>query len=322
MHGRLRWLVLLVIGLLPLLAAGCDEVLPQEASPSSPANAAPLTVPTRTLGPIVSYTPRFTATPIPSITPTPSITPVASATPSIPTDTPLPPSPAPTITPTVAGIIRSSQSVNLREGPGTSYPVVVNVRSGTEVGVVGLQTDARGSEWYKVVYDSGEGETQYVWVLGSLLSSDFKTVVATSPESPVEEDDDFIGERVNVLAYCQQKGVRPPRVTSEDNVYVEWSWFVARQELMEEHLANANYRVSLDGKLLTGWEDYATAIRPEGGRWITYWYYPVGKLAAGEHEIEFELTWDETISDGYRQFGPDTSIEVDSGNCNFTVVEG
>ena len=321
MHRRLRWLVVLSMGLLVLLASGCDELRPQESSPSAPAEAAQISAPTRTLGPIVSYTPRFTATPVPSITPTPSDTPIASETPIVPTDTPQPPTPTPSLTPTVTGIIRSSQTVNLREGPGTSYPVVANVRPGTEVGVVGLQTDARGGEWYKVAYDSGDGETLLAWVLGSLLNTSFKTAQAATPVPVGSGGTVAAGDRVEILAYCQQKGVRPPRVTTDDSVFIEWSWYVARQELMEEHLTNANYRVRLDGKLLTGWEGFATPIRSESGRWIVYWYYPVGTLEAGQHRIEFEVSWDQTISDGYRDFGPGTSIEVDAGNCSFTVIE-
>jgi uncharacterized protein YraI len=269
------------------------------------------------LGPIVSYTPRFTATPIPSITPTPSITPIASATPIVPTDTPQPPTPVPTIAPTASGVIRSSQTVNLREGPGTNYPVVANVRPGTEVGVVGVQTDAAGRAWYKVAYTAPDGTEQSLWVLGSLLTTDYGTVQELATPAPDAEDE---GARVNVLAYCRQRGVRPPRVTTNDSVYIEWSWFVRERELMQQHLDHATYTVRLDDKLLAGWEDYAQPIKQEGRDWIVYWYYPVGKLSAGQHTIDFEVTWDEPISDGYEDFGPDTANEADEGDCTFSVV--
>ena len=73
------WFVIIV---LMVLLAACDEVDPQPTAPAAD-NQAVLSPPTRTLGPIVSFTPRFTATPIPSATFTPSITPV-------PTDTQVP----------------------------------------------------------------------------------------------------------------------------------------------------------------------------------------------------------------------------------------
>jgi len=316
MGGRMRWLIRMLIGALPLLAAGCDQVLPQQAAPSTTPPAVVEQAPTRTLGPIVSYTPRFTATPIPSITPTPSDTPIASATPIIPTDTPAPPTPVPTATPTASGVIRSSQTVNLREGPGTNYPVAASVRPGTEVGVIGAQTDSAGRQWYKVAYTAPDGTVQNLWVLASLLTTDYGAVQALTPEPGAEG----AGTRVNVLAYCQGHGGPPRRVTTDDAIYIEWSWFVKQQDQMQQHLANAHYTVTLDGKLLSGWEDYAQPIKQEGARWIIYWYYPVGKLSAGQHKVDYEVRWDEAITDGFQDFGPGTRTEVNVGDCTFNVV--
>jgi hypothetical protein len=90
---------------------------------------------------------------------------------------------------------------------------------------------------------------------------------------------------------------------------------------MDPHLKNANYEVRLDGELLANWTQYATEMRTEAGVWIVYWYYPVGRLTAGEHEIDFKLTWDEEIFDGYKRFGPGTPNETDEGRCAFTVIE-
>src|SRR5690606_33530066 len=114
--------------------------------------------------------------------------------------------------------------------------------------------------------------------------------------------------------YCRQKNVRPASPTTNDNVYIEWSWYVARQELMDQHLENGTYEVRLDGELLDDWEQYATEMKLEQGVWIIYWFYPVGKLDAGEHNVEFSVTWDEAITDGYEQFGPGTPNEIDQGD--------
>jgi hypothetical protein len=133
---------------------------------------------------------------------------------------------------------------------------------------------------------------------------------------------------VNILAYCRQKNVRPPNITTEQTVSVMWSWFVKEQSLMAEHLQNANYEVLLDGRLLENYDDYRTAMTdkpiddPATGDWYIYWFVPIGKLPAGRHEITFRLSWDEKISDGYAEFGPGTAAETDEGNCVFTVVEG
>lgn len=314
-----------------LFLAACDEVATETPSPN-PENddGAVLTVPTRTLGPIVSFTPRFTATPIPSITFTPSHTPTLTQTSVPPT---LTPTSSATPTPTVSGVIRSTENVNLREGPGTNYDIVLSAPPGTELGVLGMQTDTQDREWYKVAITDDDGTLQYVWVFATLIETDFADVVGQDATPPPPPDTTSAPDttatttptpepnRVEILAYCEQKDVRPPSPSTTDNVYVEWSWFVARPEYMDEHLANANYEVRLDGELLDNWERYATEMALEEGVYIIYWYYPVGLLGAGEHTIEYLLTWDEAISDGYERFGPGTANEVNEGTCTFTVTE-
>ncbi len=323
-----KWL--LVCGLLVVLTifmAGCDEVPADDSSGESP-DAEVMSVPTRTVKPIVSFTPRFTATPIPSMTLTPSDTP-------LPTDTTLPPTTTPTLTPsptaTIEGIIRSTENVNLRSGPGFNNPVVLSLSPGTSLGVIGRVTDDRGVTWYKVAFEDEDGNPQRLWVSGSLLETKYdQQIGAASEVSPDETEESEATRtpgptpepnRVEILAYCRQKNVRPASPTTNDNVYIEWSWYVARQELMDQHLENGMYEVRLDGELLDDWEQYATEMKLEQGVWIIYWFYPVGKLDAGEHSVEFSVTWDEAITDGYEQFGPGTPNEIDQGDCTFTVTE-
>lgn len=323
MHTYAKWGIWLLVCLMIPVLAGCDEIEPETPMPTVPDNQAVLSPPTRTLGPIVSFTPRFTATPLPSATYTPTVTPV-------PTDTTVPPTltntPTPTPTPTVSGVIQSRENVNLREGPGTDYAIVGSIPPGTELGVLGIQTDDRGQDWYKVAVEIDEGEQQRAWVFAPLLDTRFKDVVGLVTPVPGDDPDPVPIETAvpgseYILAYCRQKSVRPPTPTTNDNVYIEWSWYVSRPEYMEDHLEHASYKVWLDGELLEDWQDYATDMKTESGVYIIYWYYPVGQLAAGEHEVEFQLSWDEAITDGYAQFGPGTANEVDAGSCTFNVVE-
>jgi uncharacterized protein YraI len=326
MRKGLRWSIGLLVCLV-LVTAACDEVPTKTPSPSTSEEESVLRLPTRTLGPIVSFTPRFTATPIPSATYTPSITPIPSDTSEPPT---LTPTLTPTATPTVAGVIRSTNNVNLREGPGTDYAAVLSVAPGTELGVVGLQTDAAGRDWYKVAFTDEDGQTQYLWVSATLVETNFMDVVSViptttsppppSPGTPAAPAPTQEPNSVRILAYCRQKGITPPSPTTGDSVYIEWSWFVARPEYMQDHLDNASYEVRLDGKLLDNWAQYATKMKLEGGVWIVYWYYPVGRLSAGEHKIDFRLTWSKAVTDGYKNFGPDTPNEADTGDCTFTVT--
>ncbi len=339
MQTRKWWRLILLACLIPLVAA-CEAGETQTPSPQSPGEVA-LSQPTRTVKPIVSFTPRFTATPLPSNTPVPSHTPTPTNTLEPPTETPRP---SPTPTATAFGVIRSSQNVNLRDGPGSDQPVVTAISPGTEVGVLRTKADASGADWYEITLVDDEGNMQRLWVFGALLDTNYNEVVSATLEAvevagaessggtPADVPDATptptrtpgptpVPESVNILAYCEQKRVRPPSPTTNDSVYIEWSWYVAREELMQQHLDNANYEVMLDGEPLEGWNQYATEMRRESGTWIVYWYYPVGSLEAGEHRVDFRLTWDEAITDGYKDFGPGTANEVDEGGCTFTVRE-
>ncbi len=91
-------------------------------------------------------------TPTATITLTPTVT--LTATP-IPTETPVP---SPTLVPVVNGTILSN-SLNFRDGPGTDFAIVVVLKKGDVLRVVGEYTDCA---WLKVVTpDGAEG-----WVSG------------------------------------------------------------------------------------------------------------------------------------------------------------
>ncbi len=336
MQKRPCWTLLLLV-CLALLVSACQSEETQTPSPQAQGDVA-LNQPTRTVKPIVSFTPRFTATPLPSTTPFPSNTPRATETLAPPTTTPtLTPSP----TPTASGVIRSNQSVNLRDGPGSDQPVVTAVAPGLEVGVLRAKTDDSGATWYEVAVEDDDGNMQRLWVRGDLIDTNYEDIVAgqavaeTADASQEPENDTPatpsgpthtpgatpVPGAVNILAYCHQKAVRPPSPTTDDDVYVEWSWYVAREDLMQQHLDNARYEVSLDGQPLLDWDQYATTTRREQGRWIVYWYYPIGHLEAGEHTITYHLSWEEAITDGYDDFGPGTATTTNDGDCTFTVTD-
>jgi hypothetical protein len=132
---------------LALLVAGCGTTTTE----SLPATA--------TLAPIVSLTPRFTATPIPSSTPLPSQTP----TPSL-TFTVAPPTLTftPSSTPPILGSVYSLQDVNMREGPGVSFPLITALRPGT--GFTVLATDTSGA-WMNIRLE----ENEEGWISATLV---------------------------------------------------------------------------------------------------------------------------------------------------------
>ena len=116
--------------------------------------------PTETLAPIVSRTPRLTATPFTSPTPLPTRT-------YTPTITPIPPTVTNTFTPTatqpVVGSVNSLQTVNVREGPGTTFSAIEALVPGTAVEVIGQ--DNPDADWFEILLEDGRRG----WISADLL---------------------------------------------------------------------------------------------------------------------------------------------------------
>ena len=145
------------------------------ASCDSPQAEVQEIAPTATLLPIVSATARLTATPIPTRTPLPTFTFTPSPTTPAPTATN---TLAPTATPTIVGIIQSIQRVNIRSGPGVSFPAFESLTPGTSVLVIGQ--NAEGT-WYNIRMEDGEEG----WVVERLLFiEDTPTPFPTPTASP------------------------------------------------------------------------------------------------------------------------------------------
>lgn len=106
-------------------------------------------IPTDTLAPLVSLTPRFTATIATTRTPLPTFT-------LTPSQTSIPPTPSDTFTPTeipaIYGIISSLQRVNVREGPGTNFDDIEALDAGTQVEILGQNPEG---SWFNVRLEDG-----------------------------------------------------------------------------------------------------------------------------------------------------------------------
>jgi uncharacterized protein YraI len=297
-----------------------------------------VSVPTNTLAPIVSFTPKYTATLPPTETPIPSITPTASDT--IP---PEPPSDTPTLTPTAStiGTVNfTSPTANLRSGPGQQFGVIIGLKAGTRLIVLGTDT-TKG--WYNIRLEDGSREG---WLASNLvtvsnaptvpvLSTDdiirrtqdagAQTVVGTAggtPGTPAAAHKPGVIGKNDVLAYCDSKTNGQPRktLTAGSPVTIYWSWFAKTPEQLADHINYSNYEVLLDGQLLKDWRNYKTdVIKQQDGNYYVYWYLPVGIPLPGDHKVEYKLTWQQMISDGYKQYGPTSDEEVDTGGCVFTI---
>jgi uncharacterized protein YraI len=142
-------LILVVAG-----ASGCTSIGPQ------PTPVAP------------TKTPKPTFTPTPDWTPTPVVfataAPVEAATPAQPDATAesdatvTPAAEPPTATPNTVARLTATQTVNVRRGPGTNYPVIGRLDAGQAYPVTGK--NARG-DWYQFDLNGQPG-----WVIANLVS--------------------------------------------------------------------------------------------------------------------------------------------------------
>jgi hypothetical protein len=151
-----------------LLLAACGTESGQEVA----------AIPTNTLAPLISLTPRMTATPFITRTPLPTFTP-------IPSETPIPPTPSdtptPTATPPIIGIIQSMQTVNVREGPATSYSAILALVPGTGVEVLGQNPEG---SWLNIKTDDGdEGWISAALVFLEPTATPFPTMTPTPDET-------------------------------------------------------------------------------------------------------------------------------------------
>lgn len=135
-------LIVMITGL--FILAGC-----------STRQATPTPLPTSTLAPLVSLTPRVTATPFITRTPPPTFTPIPSETPIPPTPTT---TPSPTVTPPVVGIIGGMKSINVREGPGTTYAILRALVPGAAIKIIYQNADG---SWYNIEME--DGTQGWVW---------------------------------------------------------------------------------------------------------------------------------------------------------------
>ena len=145
-----------------------------------------------------------------------------------------------------------------------------------------------------------------------------------SPEAEV-----VIGARVSdtfrsatpglIFAECDAFPLALPGIVYDnDNVVVYWSWFTKTQEQMEQQLANANYAVKMNGAYFNPVQRSEPERRD--GNWWVFYTAPVGNLRPGHYEIDYQLTWNAPVNDGYDDYGPGTDNPVEASTCNFDVV--
>ncbi len=110
----------------------------------------------------------------------------------------------------------------------------------------------------------------------------------------------------------------PGLIYDNDQITVYWSWYTRTQAQMEQHFANAQYSVKMNGATFNNVQR-SEVTRREGNYWVFY-QASAGQLRPGHYEVEYRLTWAQPVNDGYADFGPGTANPIEAGNCNFDVL--
>lgn len=110
----------------------------------------------------------------------------------------------------------------------------------------------------------------------------------------------------------------PGLVLDSDSVTIFWSWFTDTEEQMEAHLAHAQYSVKLNQAAFPR-VTLSDIEQRDGSFWVFY-SVNVGNLGPGFYEVEYRLTWDQPVNDGFQDFGPGTDHPMEANNCMFQVA--
>lgn len=166
----------LVLAFWALVLTGCGGTTTAPGANSATAINTPATAPSATMAPpTATSAPTTAATIAPTATPTPPATPTATP---LPTDTPSP-SPTPAPAASVTG-----DSINVRSGPGTIYPVVGKAAKGESLPVIARNQDG---SWLEVELKDGKRG----WVATKLMQSSVPTeslpIEAKIPPAPTSQ---------------------------------------------------------------------------------------------------------------------------------------
>ena len=124
-----------------------------------------------------------------------------------------------------------------------------------------------------------------------------------------------------IFAECRDvPGADPGTIFDTDEIVVFWSWFARTPEQVESHIANSSYVITLNGQIFN--DVNVSAIKQVAGSrnwWVFYTVNLGDKWQPGTYGINFRLTWVNTITDGFDDYGPGTANELIDSGCVFTV---
>lgn len=142
------------------------------------------------------------------------------------------------------------------------------------------------------------------------------------------ERQEFTGRTTDagwIFAECNTvPGSNPGLLWDTDNLTVFWSWFARTPQLVQEHIDTARYEVFLSSpyasrQTFPNVQRSAIVQREDGNYWVFYTANLGDGFKPGQYTVDYYVTWDRVISDGYDSFGPGTTNIGLLSSCTFNV---
>ncbi len=123
-----------------------------------------------------------------------------------------------------------------------------------------------------------------------------------------------------VFAECDEFPMaNPGLIYDTDVVTVFWSWYARTPEQVQDHIDNAIYHVGVFDSQPFVQRVIVSDIEQRGLNYWVFYTITVGNVKPGNYPIEFKLSWENPVTDGYDDFGPGTENESFNSTCTFTV---
>jgi hypothetical protein len=123
-----------------------------------------------------------------------------------------------------------------------------------------------------------------------------------------------------IFAECDEFPLaNPGLIYDTDVVTVFWSWFARTPEQVQDHIDNAIYEVGVFDSQPFVQPVIVSEIEQRGTNYWVFYTITVGRVQPGNYPIEFKLSWENPITDGYDNFGPGTENERFNSTCTFSV---
>jgi len=122
-----------------------------------------------------------------------------------------------------------------------------------------------------------------------------------------------------IFAECQDYPVAEPGlIYDNDDVVVFWSWFARTRQQAQDHIDHVQYAITNYGSVTLP-NVQVSDIQLINGRYWVFYTSRLGNLRAGQYYIDYNVTWDEAITDGFADYGPETDNELLESGCYFEV---